>query len=74
MKLKLRKVKEITQDSTVNSQDPSLPTSKTPFILVGHIQDQLLHTLDLQGGWGMEITAAPGKPGSPLIPLVKGTS
>ena len=30
------------------SQDPSLPTSKTPFTLLGHIQDQLLHTLDLQ--------------------------
>lgn len=31
-----------------------------------------LHTLDLQGGWGVEITVAPGKLGSPLIPLVKG--
>lgn len=33
-KLKLREVKEIAQDSTVNnkSQDPNLPISKTSFI------------------------------------------
>ena len=31
-----------------------------------------LHTLDLQGGWGVEITVTPAKLGSLLIPLVKG--
>ena len=60
-------------------QPPSGPLKKGlcsyssfPYLFGSGAHTVSLHILDLQGRWGVEITVAPGKLGSPLISLVKG--
>ena len=60
-------------------QPPSGPLKKGlcsyssfPYLFGSGAHTVSLHILDLRGRWGVEITVAPGKLGSPLISLVKG--
>ena len=60
-------------------QPPSGPLKKGlcsyssfPYLFGSGAHTVSLHILDLRGRWGVEITVAPGKLGSLLIPLVKG--